>query len=225
MTDRAAQHLELHIQTAGRRSRIVELLSLGTDIRENEVKQLRSPQPTTAALRVAQRLGLDVLANEPKLLPGSGPPTLDLARLLDGHGRKFCKRVNPKCHQCVLRSFCANALPATKPDARPTFVELFAGAGGLGLGFVQAGYHVLAAFERDRDAAQTYRLNHPGTHVIETDVRFVDADVLSRLGLTQGIVDVLIAGRLVRATRPQGEETPQTRSTDFSAMSLELPRS
>jgi DNA (cytosine-5)-methyltransferase 1 len=187
MTAIAASHVDLQMPDAERRPRIVELLRLGTDIRDGHLQPVRSGRPTSTALRVAERLGLDVRTDE-------SPFETELARLLDDHGRAYCKKVSPRCEQCVLRTFCVNARPPTKPDVRPTVVELFAGAGGLGLGFVHAGYHVLAAFERDRDAAQTYRLNHPGTRVIETDVRLVDADVLSRLGLIEGMVDVLVAG-------------------------------
>jgi DNA (cytosine-5)-methyltransferase 1 len=40
-------------------------------------------------------------------------------------------------------------------------VDLFAGAGGLSLGFRQAGFRVALAVELDRDATQTYHVNHP----------------------------------------------------------------
>lgn len=42
-------------------------------------------------------------------------------------------------------------------------VSLFAGAGGLDLGFSQAGFKVIYANEYDKDIWATYRLNHPDT--------------------------------------------------------------
>jgi len=42
-------------------------------------------------------------------------------------------------------------------------VSLFAGAGGLDLGFSQAGFQVIYANEYDKDIWATYRLNHPDT--------------------------------------------------------------
>lgn len=42
-------------------------------------------------------------------------------------------------------------------------VSLFAGAGGLDLGFVQAGFEVIWANEFDKDIWETYRKNHQGT--------------------------------------------------------------
>jgi DNA (cytosine-5)-methyltransferase 1 len=40
-----------------------------------------------------------------------------------------------------------------------SFVDLFAGCGGLALGFVQAGFDPAAAVEMERDATTTYRIN------------------------------------------------------------------
>ena len=41
------------------------------------------------------------------------------------------------------------------------FVDLFAGAGGMTLGFVQAGFRPLLSVEVDKDASATYRRNFP----------------------------------------------------------------
>lgn len=48
-------------------------------------------------------------------------------------------------------------------------VDLFAGCGGLSLGFQKQGFHIVAAFERWKTAADCYRANftHP---VLETDL-------------------------------------------------------
>ena len=43
-------------------------------------------------------------------------------------------------------------------------VDLFAGAGGLSLGFLQTGkFEIKAAFENNPDMQATYKKNHPGT--------------------------------------------------------------
>jgi DNA (cytosine-5)-methyltransferase 1 len=69
-------------------------------------------------------------------------------------------------------------------------VDLFAGAGGLGLGFRNAGFRVALAVEVDRDAAQTYRLNHPGVPVLESDIAKLTAQSVRDLlgGRTPAVV-------------------------------------
>jgi len=52
-----------------------------------------------------------------------------------------------------------------------TAVELFAGAGGLSLGFKMAGFKILAATDMEPLSRETYRLNFPGVPFIERDVR------------------------------------------------------
>lgn len=40
---------------------------------------------------------------------------------------------------------------------KPTVIDLFAGVGGLSLGFEQAGFHVVLANEYDDEIAAAYR--------------------------------------------------------------------
>lgn len=92
------------------------------------------------------------------------------------HGRAVCDSPRPKCHGCVLISFCGEGQrKVAMDDQRPWAIDLFAGAGGLGHGFRQAGWHIALAVERDRDAAQTYRANNPGTLVVEADLAALSA--------------------------------------------------
>lgn len=92
------------------------------------------------------------------------------------HGRAVCDNPRPKCHGCVLVSFCGEGQrKVATDDGRPWAVDLFAGAGGLGHGFREAGWHIALAVERDRDAAQTYRANNAGTPVVEADLAALSA--------------------------------------------------
>jgi DNA (cytosine-5)-methyltransferase 1 len=52
----------------------------------------------------------------------------------------------------------------------PSVVDLYAGAGGLSLGFEQAGAKVVMAVEADAKAARTYRANHPDAVVLEEQI-------------------------------------------------------
>jgi DNA (cytosine-5)-methyltransferase 1 len=58
---------------------------------------------------------------------------------------------------------------------RPIAVDLFAGAGGMSEGLEQAGFHVALACELQKNAAATYRYNHPRATMLEKDVKKLTA--------------------------------------------------
>ncbi|WP_257954713.1 DNA cytosine methyltransferase [Nocardioides sp. B-3] len=58
----------------------------------------------------------------------------------------------------------------TDPVWRPIAIDLFAGVGGLSLGFEQAGFDIVAAVEYDPVHAATHAYNFPGTEVLCRDV-------------------------------------------------------
>ncbi|MGL5878149.1 MAG: DNA cytosine methyltransferase [Xenococcaceae cyanobacterium] len=55
-------------------------------------------------------------------------------------------------------------------------VSLFAGCGGLDLGFSQAGFPIVWANDCDRDVWQTYEYNHPDTYLDRRDIRQIKCD-------------------------------------------------
>lgn len=70
-------------------------------------------------------------------------------------------------------------------------IDLFAGAGGLSLGFKKTGkYEIAAAFEINQNAQKTYKKNHPGTEVF-SDVCSAD---FAKLRKKLGKIDVVIGG-------------------------------
>ena len=50
-------------------------------------------------------------------------------------------------------------------------ISLFSGCGGLDLGFEKAGFNIPVANEFDKTIWETFKVNHPNTHLIEGDVR------------------------------------------------------
>ncbi len=55
-------------------------------------------------------------------------------------------------------------------------VALFAGCGGLDLGFRKAGFNIPWANEYDKDIWETYEKNHPGTYLDRRDLRKISAE-------------------------------------------------
>jgi DNA (cytosine-5)-methyltransferase 1 len=53
-------------------------------------------------------------------------------------------------------------------------VELFCGAGGLGIGLKNAGFDIVLANEIEADFAKTFSINHPETLVINKDIHEID---------------------------------------------------
>ena len=95
------------------------------------------------------------------------------------HGRAVCHETDPKCSKCPLVSFCDTGRAAVADRVGDhSAVDLFAGAGAMGLGFEDAGFRIGVAVEIDPHAAQTYRLNHPGVAVLEAPVERVTGAIL-----------------------------------------------
>ncbi|OYZ99766.1 MAG: DNA (cytosine-5-)-methyltransferase [Rhizobiales bacterium 17-65-6] len=66
-----------------------------------------------------------------------------------------------------------------------TCVETFAGAGGMSLGLMKAGFDVLRAIDIDKWAVETYRKNI-ADHVLEQDVRVIrGAQLLNELAIAE----------------------------------------
>ncbi len=78
---------------------------------------------------------------------------------------------------------------------RPIAVDLFAGAGGLGLGFEQAGFDIAAAVEYDPIHAAVHKFNFPYGVTICRDVSKIGGDDIRRAaGIGRDPVDVVCGG-------------------------------
>jgi len=71
-------------------------------------------------------------------------------------------------------------------------ISLFSGCGGLDLGFEKAGFKIPVANEFDATIFQTFKENHPNTHLIEGDIRKVTKEDI--LPFIHGEVDGIIGG-------------------------------
>ena len=71
-------------------------------------------------------------------------------------------------------------------------ISLFSGCGGLDLGFEKAGFTIPVANEFDPTIVETFKVNHPNTHLIERDVRKITKTDISPF--VNGEVDGIIGG-------------------------------
>lgn len=75
---------------------------------------------------------------------------------------------------------------------KPSVIDLFAGVGGLSLGFEKQGFNVLIANEYDESIADAYSKNHKGTKMIVGDI--TSLNLKETFGSYAGKVDVVIGG-------------------------------
>jgi DNA (cytosine-5)-methyltransferase 1 len=78
---------------------------------------------------------------------------------------------------------------------RPVGIDLFAGAGGMSLGFEQAGFDVAAAVEIDPVHCAIHKFNFPQTAVIPTSVSDLTGDAIRKAaGLKGRQIDCVFGG-------------------------------
>ena len=116
----------------------------------------------------------------------------ETARLLDVQARTVRRWENgetrpKKAYLAVLQYRLRFNKPNPKPTGSFTFVDLFAGIGGMRRGFESAGGRCVFTSEWDKYAQQTYNANFPDENEIVGDIRKVNAaDIPAH--------DVLLAG-------------------------------
>jgi len=55
-------------------------------------------------------------------------------------------------------------------DGKPTFIDLCCGAGGMSLGFENAGWHCVAGVDDDPESCETFNRNHPNSLCVRGSV-------------------------------------------------------
>lgn len=74
----------------------------------------------------------------------------------------------------------------------PTVIDLFAGVGGLSLGFIKQGFDITIANEKDKNIADSYIYNHKNTKMIQGDITSLDINNIFQKFHNK--IDVIIGG-------------------------------
>ena len=82
----------------------------------------------------------------------------------------------------------------TQNHRRPVGVDLFAGAGGMSLGFEQAGFKIAAAVEIDPIHCCVHKFNFPHCAVIPNSVKEMTGEGIRKEAGIEGKVDVVFGG-------------------------------
>ena len=116
----------------------------------------------------------------------------------------------------MIRQTIERKIARLRTGRPPRVLDLFAGCGGLSLGFEAAGFELTAAIECDPDAARSHGLNfHPGqeAHSQARDILTTHPEDLARqlsLGAVAEAIDVIVGGppcqAFARVGRPKLRE-------------------
>ena len=104
------------------------------------------------------------------------------------------------CEAAVQLDFLESLMPArniVKVISRVStengyrVVDLFAGAGGLSLGFEKEGFRIALAVEKDAWAVETYKRNHRNGNIVEGDIAEINDTFFRKY---RGTIDVVMGG-------------------------------
>ncbi|MEU1958463.1 DNA (cytosine-5-)-methyltransferase [Nocardia sp. NPDC019304] len=93
----------------------------------------------------------------------------------------------------------------SRPSSPLRAIDLFCGAGGLSEGFRAAGYEIGFAIDKDKDSCETYKKNHPGTHVECASITDFSPEKIEELA--GGRVDVVLGGPSCQSFSTHGRRT------------------
>ena len=82
-------------------------------------------------------------------------------------------------------------------------ISLFSGAGGMDIGFQKAGVDIIWANELDKDACETYKINHPQIPIMQTDI-----NTIIRQNLTLPHADLIFGGPPCQGFSVAGKMNP-----------------
>ena len=95
------------------------------------------------------------------------------------NGKTFIHKEELKQFEKLSFLFNKTKYKKPKPKKKYTVVELFAGCGGLALGFEKAGLNCLFANDIDKDSCKTLQENRPDWNVLHKDIHKVFSYIIN----------------------------------------------
>ena len=148
--------------------------------------------------RICQRIGIVMMGLHHKdaqtLLARAFPKSLRYSLHVNmlAHGKAICTPQNPKCNVCAISGFCNFVRTKGEEPEDPRIMDLFAGAGGMSLGFEKAGFQTYTAIESNTHASSTFLYNRSSfsaSQVLSRKVQLVDPKRFSK-----DKIKVIVAG-------------------------------
>lgn len=120
---------------------------------------------------------------------------------LTGHGKGFARlnhwrewKPTKSARERLKSAGLEKLFLGTATAERPAVIDLFAGAGGLGLGFESAGFRVAVAVDNDPQACEAHRKNFPDCEVVEDSIERIAGDPIGTLCTPYGVNPEEVAG-------------------------------
>ena len=80
-------------------------------------------------------------------------------------------------------------------NSQPLAIDLFCGVGGMSLGFKQAGFRVVGAFDNEEKHVRAYKKNFPHVAANQADLRkSTGKELLDSLDLDDDVIDIVFGG-------------------------------
>jgi len=96
-------------------------------------------------------------------------------------------------------------------------IDIYCGSGAVTEGLKAEGITVLAAIDNDPIACETYRLNHPEVHLVQSDIRSINPAALRNDLELDGQLDILI---VCAPCQPFSSQNRKRASDDPRALGL-----
>lgn len=146
--------------------------------------------------KISKKMDDDFLNERADLLKANIVNTNKTKKQICDLYNKYCNK--EKCNECLLNKYCNTYIQnriENYDKKAPVMIDLFCGAGGLSLGFIQNGFITSLANDIEPCCVDTYAHNHPDTprkNIVLGDINEVINNIDNLMRFKN--VDVVVGG-------------------------------